>query len=358
MATVAYVISAHGFGHAARSCAVMDAMAAVRKGLRFEIITEVPEWFFADSLAAEHRVHRVETDVGLAQRNTLEEDLEATVDRLDRLLGRPEVALEEILSRCAASRCRLAICDIAPLGLVAASRLGLPGILVENFTWDWIYRGYASPPSGLLRHAAALDEMFRLASCRIQAEPACLPSGDAIQVAPVSREPRTPAAEVRAALGVPRDAALVLLTMGGIRWDYRSLEALSTRRGAYFVVPGADDLPRRDGSLLRLPFRSDFYHPDLVHAADLVVGKLGYSTLAEAYHACAALAYIARPQFPESSVLERFATARMGATAVSAEEFNNGSWLATVDDLLGAARPSDPRENGAEAAARIILEYV
>jgi len=358
MATVAYVVSAHGFGHAARSCAVMDAMAARREGLRFEIISAVPEWFFSDSLAAEHCVHGVDTDVGLAQRDTLEEDLEATVDRLGRLLGPPEIALGQILSRCGSSRCRAVACDIAPLGLVAANRLGLPGILVENFTWDWIYRGYADPPPGLLQHAAALDAMFRLASCRIQAEPACSPSGDASQVAPISRGPRTPSAEVRAGLGVPRDAALVLLTMGGIRWDYRSLEAASTRSGACFVVPGAGDSTRREGSLLRLPFRSDFYHPDLVHAADLVVGKLGYSTLAEAYHAHTALAYIARPQFPESNVLERFAISRMGATAVTVEDFNGGEWLRGLDGLLDVRRPAESRRNGAEDAARIILEYI
>lgn len=356
MATVAYVVSAHGFGHAARSCAVMDAMARIRDGLRFEILTDVPPWFFAQSLAAEHRVHRLETDVGLVQHNTLQEDLGATVERLDRLVGPGSNALDAIVSRCSRSRCGAVVCDIAPLGLVAADQLGLPGVLVENFTWDWIYRGYADPPAGLMRHADALDEMFRLADCRIQTVPVCVRSDGAHQVAPVSREPRTPAAEVRSRLGVPQRAALVLLTMGGIRWDYRSLEAMSTTHGRWFVVPGADESPLRDGNLIRLPFRSDLYHPDLVGAADLVVGKLGYSTVAEVYHAHTALAYLARPQFPESDVLEQFAISRMGAIEVAADDFNSGTWLKDLDDLLDVPRRTDHCENGAEEAARIILE--
>jgi hypothetical protein len=358
MATVAYVVSAHGFGHAARSCAVMEAMARIRDGLQFEILTAVPGWFFAQSLAAEHRVHGFETDVGLVQRNTLEEDLEATVERLDRLVGPPSNAVDAIVSHCSRSRCRVVVCDIAPLGLVAADQLGLPGVLVENFTWDWIYRGYADPPPGLARHADLFDEMFRLADCRIQTEPLCSPADGAHQIAPVSREPRAPVAEVRRRLDVPRRAALVLLTMGGIRWDYRSLAAMSSTNGTWFVVPGGDDSPLRDGNLIRLPFRSDFYHPDLVHAADLVVGKLGYSTVAEVYHARTALAYLPRPQFAESDVLERFAISRMGATAVAVDDFNSGAWLEGLDGLLGVPRRTDHRENGAEEAARIILEYV
>ena len=31
------------------------------------------------------------------------------------------------------------MCDISPLGLMVAERAGLPSVLVENFTWDWLY---------------------------------------------------------------------------------------------------------------------------------------------------------------------------------------------------------------------------
>jgi hypothetical protein len=356
MATVAYVVSAHGFGHAARSCAVMGAMAQMRKGLRFEIVTTVPDWFFAQSLAAEHRVHHLETDVGLVQRTSLEEDLEATVERLDQLLKPPAAALEVLISRCRSLACDAVVCDVAPLGLAAASRLQLPSALVENFTWDWLYRAYPDAPADLVRHADALGAMFRLAGCRIQTEPVCARLVDADVVAPISREPRARAADVRSRLGIPQRAVLVLLTMGGIRWDYQSLGALTKAHGTWFVVPGGDDPPRRDGNLLRLPFRSAVYHPDLVHAADLVVGKLGYSTVAEAYHGNAALAYLARPRFPESDVLERFAMSRMGAAAVTEDEFNSGRWLEHLGDMLRNPRTTETRENGAATAARLILE--
>ena len=72
------------------------------------------------------------------------------------------------------------------------------------------------------------------------------------------------------------------------------------------MIPGS---PHRahDGHIIRLPAQSAFYHPDLIHAADVVVGKLGYSTLAEVWAAGVPFGYVVRPQFPESGPLEAWA---------------------------------------------------
>ncbi len=55
MGSLAYFISPHGFGHAARACAVMSAILERMPGVRFEIFTEVPRWFFVDEPAMEPR---------------------------------------------------------------------------------------------------------------------------------------------------------------------------------------------------------------------------------------------------------------------------------------------------------------
>ncbi|CAN5879555.1 hypothetical protein BH18ACI5_BH18ACI5_20630 [soil metagenome] len=38
---------------------------------------------------------------------------------------------------------QLVISDAAPLACTSAARAGIPSIVVSNFTWDWIYSGYA-----------------------------------------------------------------------------------------------------------------------------------------------------------------------------------------------------------------------
>ena len=68
---LAYFVSPHGFGHAARACAVMQAVRTAWPDVVFEVFTLVPEWFFAESLGSGFRHHLLRTDVGLVQRTTL-----------------------------------------------------------------------------------------------------------------------------------------------------------------------------------------------------------------------------------------------------------------------------------------------
>jgi hypothetical protein len=49
---IAYFVSPHGFGHAARAAAVMEALSEIDTGVQFEIFTTVPFWFFRDSTMA------------------------------------------------------------------------------------------------------------------------------------------------------------------------------------------------------------------------------------------------------------------------------------------------------------------
>lgn len=353
---VAVVVSPHGFGHAARACAVMDALAARRSGLQFHIVTTVPRWFFAQSLSVPFALHRLTTDVGLVQRTALDEDLSATVARLDSLLDRRRGQLERLAARIGDLRCRLVVADISPLGLAAAARLGIPSALVENFTWDWVYRGYAQHQPGFESHAAELAEMSATAGLHIQCEPACQPTSSAVAVSPVARRPRVQPTELRRQLGIPHDAPMVLLTMGGIRWAYRGLEPLRRHRRAWFVVPGGAPRATTTGRLIELPFRSDVFHPDLVRAADVVVGKLGYSTVAEVCGSRAAMAYLGRSRFRESDVLARYVRQIGPAAEISEQDFADGSWLEAVDELLDAPQPDRPRRDGASEAAAAIVE--
>jgi UDP-N-acetylglucosamine:LPS N-acetylglucosamine transferase len=151
---------------------------------------------------------------------------------------------------------------------------------------------------------------------------------------------------------------MVLLSMGGAGWDYGRLDELGSQDRAWIVVPGGGRTARRRGRLLVLPFHGGFYHPDLVAASDIVVGKLGYSTVAEAFHAGSAFAYVARPNFPESPVLATFVKQHMAAMEIEESAFRCGSWLQQIEPLLAVPRKRFKMANGAEAAANAILDLL
>jgi hypothetical protein len=160
---------------------------------------------------------------------------------------------------------------------------------------------------------------------------------------------------MRARLGVPPGARLVLVTMGGIPERFQNLDRVSGRTDIFLVIPGGSDRVELRDHVVLLPHHSTFYHPDLIYASDAVVGKAGYSTLSEAYHAGVPFAYVARPSFRESGPLTAFIEREMNGFEIPLLEYHSGQWVERLPALLELPRPYRDGVNGADQAAQFIL---
>ena len=355
---IAYFVTPHGFGHAARAAAVMEALSEIDTGVQFEIFTTVPSWFFRDSMSASFNHHHRVTDIGLMQKNAFQTDLEDTLGVLNNFFPPAPALIGKIAESIRALNCVLIICEIAPMGILVAKEARVPSILVENFTWDWIYQQYTVSDNRIKRHIDYLAPIFNAADFHIQTEPVCSRNSADLITAPVSRKTKTTGAEIRNRLGLPEDDKMVLITTGGIPQSYGFLEKLNKFREITFVMPGAGPEMKTVDNLIILPHRSDFYHPDLVGAADAVIGKVGYSTLSEIYHGGVPFGYVARSDFRESESLVQFIQKQMPGIAISESEFNNGNWTAKLADLLDLAPVKRNIANGAEQISRFIEDIL
>jgi hypothetical protein len=117
---------------------------------------------------------------------------------------------------------------------------------------------------------------------------------------------------------------------------------------AYFISH------RGYGNLLLLPQLSCFFHPHLVQASDAVIGKVGYSTLADVFRARVPFGYIVRPDFRESSCLASFLEQEMKGICIRQESFDRAGWIFQIDDLLVLPRSIPPVPNGASEIARFL----
>ena len=355
---IAYFVSPHGFGHAARAAAVMQTVAEIDETVQFDIFTTVPCWFFQDSLSTVFTYHALLTDIGLAQKTAFEFDLEDTLRALNDFFPIAHSRITDICETIRTLNCVLIICEIAPLGILVARKAGIASVLVENFTWDWIYQQYANSKRGINRHIDYLQPIFDAADYHIQTEPVCQYSSADLLTAPVSRRTTTKPEKIRDLLGLPSGSKMVLITTGGIPQQYDFVEKLLDLREISFVMPGAGpELCIRD-NLIILPHQSAFYHPDLVNASDVVIGKIGYSTLAEVYHAGIPFGYVSRSNFRESESMVRFIEQHMAGVALSVSEFSTGNWITKLGDLLDRPRLQPGFNNGAEQIGRFIAGIV
>ena len=231
--------------------------------------------------------------------------------------------------------CSFIIADISVLGILLGAQLGIPVFLIENFRWDWVYQSQIAIDSRFAKLSKWYSEQYRVANKHFQCEPICDRQSQGIILPPISRCFRHSKTQIRSSLQLDIEdkssqLPIVLLSLQGQTKESAVAKSLELEGVAQCLatVSGIDSITK-EGNCTIIPASS--YHPDLVSIADLVVAKLGYSTLGEVYRAKTRLAYLSRKWFPESSVLEEFAQRELVARELTSLE---NDFTDTIRQLL------------------------
>jgi hypothetical protein len=236
-----------------------------------------------------------------------------------------------------------------------AKEAGLPSLLVENFTWNWMYDGLGPRFD---KHKDYLGRIYEQAAYHIQTEPICQHQQGNLTVGPISRSPRHDREYTRKKLGVSDTAHLILVAMGGIEDRYDPLTSISIPPGCSIIFPGASSKVEKHGNLILLPHASEFFHPDLIHACDAVIGKAGYSTIAEIFAAGIPYGYILRKDSRESAILQQFIRRHISGFEIEESDFRSGNWVDYLDNLLALPAVKHPIPNSADRVARNVLNVI
>ena len=354
MREIACFVSPHGFGHATQTIAIVEALQLSQPDVHAHFFTTVPRSLF-DQTLTNFTYHPVLVDIGLVQSSALDSDIPATIRRLDDFLPYSQYLLEDLAALCA--NCSLILCDIAPLGIAVAQYARIPSILVENFTWDWIYQPYLKKYPKLQAHARFLKKQYDLANFRIQTEPLCLPAPRDLLCGPIFRRIRGSQTPLREKLGCG-DKKLVIVTMGGIFQQIPSHQNMEAFPNIHFLFTGQKETTQLGENIDLLSRDSSIYHPDLLSAADVVVCKAGYSTVAECCQAGARVISVGRADFPETDLLQKYLKERLGGVSIKPEMYQNGSWIALAANLLSCPKPVAATTNGADLVADFLCRLI
>ena len=146
-----------------------------------------------------------------------------------------------------------------------------------------------------------------------------------------------------------------MITAGGIPQRYGFIDKLREQSDIHFIIPGASNSATIQQNLILLPENSAYFQPDLINAADAVIGKVGYSTLAEIFQAGVPFGYCARSHYPESKPLIDFVEQTMGGIAIEETDFQNGTFIRHIDKLMEIPRARRNSSNGADQIAGFLL---
>ncbi len=356
--TVAFYISGHGFGHAVRQLAIVEALATQRPEARLVVRSSVPEWLVARNTAATAEYIRGEVDSGAVQRGSLDVDVEATLVEAMRFTSTLDARADAEARWLTSIDASLVVADIPVLACEAAARAGVPAIGIGNFTWDWIYAGYPEASRfapGLVERVGAgyarAEEGWRLPMCggfETFRQTRDLPL--------VARVARRGGDEVRAIAGLPAERPLALLSLGGygaagidVGAAARSLhgvaEIVTTSYDAFAAGSGIHVVDER------VLESAGVRYEDLVAAVDVVASKPGYGIISDCAANGTALLYTSRGRFREYDVLVREMPRWVRAGFIAPEDLVAGRWREPVTRLLSQPPVQPPPIDGAPQAA-------
>src|SRR6185295_11235602 len=141
---IAFYVSGHGFGHAARQVELIRTLLTARPDLQVLLRTSVKPALLAPIAGARVDLQPVETDSGLTQPDSLTVDEEDSARLAARFYATFDRRVADEAALLTAAQARLVVSDVPPLAFAAAARAGIPSIAIANFTWDWIYSVYGA----------------------------------------------------------------------------------------------------------------------------------------------------------------------------------------------------------------------
>ncbi|RFU27964.1 hypothetical protein B7463_g8371, partial [Scytalidium lignicola] len=331
---IAVYISGHGYGHLTRTLNLVSLLSDTEK-YSFHIRTSSP-------------LHATPLHYGLhpsvIQTNAYQLDTEQSLNSLLNFdYSLPQAKEVQFLQE---HNIQAIISDAPSLPCLIGHSLGIPAILVTNFTFDSIYQALLDNVPEYANKVALhqrIDEMtqhYTLADAVIRL-PGYIPflfKGPQIKDAPMHfRKAKQNRNETftRHGLQSLTDKKVLLHCFGGHSLDVPS-NIPKLPEGWVCVSQTIDSPP------FFYKISNNVYMPDLIGACDAVLGKLGWSTCSEVIgNGYKPFIYVPRSAFIEEvGLLSWMQTAHRKIIRLEVEEYESTNWLRAIEEAQKIQEPN------------------
>ncbi len=352
---VVFDLSAHGYGHAGMSVALIAALARRLPDTRITVRSGVSGQWLRERIKVPFEVAPAPPDPVLAMLSPFEVDAAASAARYTALFGRWDPVCAAEASALRDLQADLVVANVPFVSLAAAQLCGVPAIGCGPLNWADMYRAYCGGQPGAERTHEEILRAYRSARFFLQPQPS-MPMHDLPNrrgIGPLAAVGRPQRDTLRRLSGARTTERYVLISFGGIAGG-REL-CLPQIPGVRWFVPDAHAGERADvtrHSASGVPFI------DLVATCDVLITKPGYGMFAEAACNGVRVAYLPRHDWPEAPYLTAWLS-RVGiARELREEAFFAGAFGHVIAELLALPAPARVAATGAEDAVDVIAGIV
>jgi hypothetical protein len=358
---LAFYISGHGFGHASRQVEIINSTARRLPGTEFLVRSTAASWLLNRTIRTPFTLDARPVDTGVVQLDGLHLDAVSTADAARAFYAEFDARASAEADLLRSAHVNAVICDAPPLACTAALRAGIPAVVVANFTWDWIYRGFGDAFDKAPGVIPIIERGYRdaAAAWRLPMHGGFETFAAVHDVPLVARRASRSADETRRALALPNDRPLALASFGGFGVRGIDLGALDCLDGWNVIVTGQ---VRPSGIPPSVHFIGDAEvydrgvgYEDLVAACDVVLTKPGYGIVSECVANDRAIVYTPRGEFAEYPVLVAHIERWLRHAFIGHDDLLAGRWRRALDAAVTCLRPPErPPTNGAAVIAELI----
>jgi L-arabinokinase len=355
MKKVAYYITAHGYGHGARSCDIINALRKEEPNRPVVVITDLPETFMHSRLTEGIKLRRGAFDVGLIQKDSIQVDLDASLHAIETLYARESDLLRQELGFLHDENIGAVVADIPAIPLAAAQQAGLPNIATSNFGWDWIYEEFAERDSRWAFFVDKFRTVYRRTELLLRqpfAEPmdAFREKIDLPLLAAPGRERKERIADI---YGADLSKKWILLSFTTLNLGRSALDRLAELSGC--AIFSVEPLQWKD-SPVKCIERSAVCFADIMASVDVVVTKPGFGILSECIANHKPVIYTDRTDFREYGILVKCIEQYCRHAFIPNDELYAGRLERALQQVETAPAPQEHiAGGGAVLAAREIL---
>lgn len=284
MRTVAYFISDYGFGHAARSIAIIRTMLHVDPHVKVMVCCSFALDFIKKSLQDEDQkrlyYHQVMNDFGfMLKKNSIEVDVLRMNKEYETFIHYASGYAQDQMRFLQQFKVDLVISDISPLPFIAAKELGIPTIGISNFTWYTAYLDILPKEKLQFLYQAYkhMDHFIPLAGAN---EPLWNGSLDRSYDYFCREINHNEVESIRSKLNPDKDRFIVYFGLGmKIGVDNLSKLKIWDSKQCVFLVSGNAFI--EGDNIIRIP-KDITETQNYIAACDLVISKPGWGTVSEA----------------------------------------------------------------------------
>ncbi len=350
MKKIAYYITAHGYGHGARSCDILNALHAAAPQAKIIVKTDLPVDFMRSRIPDGIDVRPGAFDVGLIQQDSIRVDLEASLETLGTLYAREAELIRQEVAFIRQENIGVVVADVPAIPLAAAQQAGIPNLATSNFGWDWIYQEFADRDPRWQLYVNKFRAVYEQTDLLLR-QPFSEPMSafpHRIDLSLLAKPGQNRRKALAALCGADPARQWVLLSFTSLNLEPEAFDRLAALEAyEFFSVEPLEWA----GTPVHCISRSAVCFADIMASVDIVVTKPGFGILSECIANHRPIIYTDRSNFREYGVLVKCIEQYCRQAFIPNAELYSGRFERALSDIRTAPEPATRMPTGGAALA-------